>query len=1283
MPRSMPRNPSPTTKSMKPKKLVIAAALLAAQTHAATLTWTGTSNGAWNAGAPANWNGVAPVFDNTADAVFDGTTPIVTYNTWLGDGPRMVRSLTFTDFSTQLEIRINNNSTVARQLQLASDTGTATITMDSSVTAPVIIGALAGNNPPADNGTIRLDNDLDIVQNSASLLTMRRPIQESGGARGITKSGTGKLALSAANTFTGDVTINEGTLQTSNNAALGTGTKSVTIASGATLELNANINLNVGSPFTVSGTGVAGAGAIHCLAGSQVSALTAPNGLTLAGDTTVNGLAGTCYGTGTDITVGNTTGLFTLTKIGAGQFDIRGTVTIGNLVVSEGAFQTQSSLWNDDGYTASFAPGTEFKLYELVNAFPRDISLDNATISSTGSQGATAADPNVLSGDLSLTGASTLNGTGGNLGLLVSGNVSETAPGASLTIGGTRRVILSGTNTYTGATTVGNGANTVTFEAGGSFTSDISVATGATIAGEGVTTGTLTLADASLLEFDRSTTGANEYLRAADVIIGGLDVITLVPTGAPPPSDSIILHDDNGGLSLSNFDLPDPGRATLALSGAGDTDLVYQPNSANLEWRAFSDSVWAAEDAMQNFQNLGTSSPDDFFSNDNVDFVDSATGTVDVFTAISAGNIVFKNTSGNDVDIAGAAGSLTAGSISTTSSGDVSIEPVIQGTTPVTVGGTGTLTLLSDNTSTGAVTINSGTLQIGDGGSTGNVAGDIANDASLVIDRGTNVILNGVISGSGTLTKEGAGIAYLKGENTYTGLTTVNAGSVEVGYQNAGSIVGNVLVNSGAFLNFGGDTNNRTHDGNITGAGKVAKWGTSVVTLTSANTFSGGLNIHNGTIIAAGANLGGGPVEMIGNGSASTLQMAGDVGNDIVFANGSTNNKLINLATGVTDATLSGTIHLDADSTTAGFSRISPSAGGTIVISGKMTGAGTGGYAKRNSGTVVITGTTNDYTGPTNVVDNGTLLVDGNVPGNVLFGQNLDGSSSNGRNGTLGGSGTIGGDVTAQNVSNLAPGGSSAAGVTTPTAAVLTINGNLDISALSGGAGLVWMDLDAPAGTNDRLAVGGTATIGTLALDDFAFNNLGGLAAGSYTLISSGGIVGAVDGTPGTIAPGFDGALSISGNDVVLTVSASGGAFDTWVSSFGLAGPEAAFDFDKDLDGFDNGLEWILGGNPTIADGASIAPTVTGSAASGVTLEFKREEDSIGVAELVVEYGTTLASWPGSATVGASTTPADGNGVTVTVNDVPDPDEVTVNIPAVNAGGSGKLFARLKAVLLP
>jgi hypothetical protein len=227
------------------------------------------------------------------------------------------------------------------------------------------------------------------------------------------------------------------------------------------------------------------------------------------------------------------------------------------------------------------------------------------------------------------------------------------------------------------------------------------------------------------------------------------------------------------------------------------------------------------------------------------------------------------------------------------------------------------------------------------------------------------------------------------------------------------------------------------------------------------------------------------------------------------------------------------------------------------------------------------------------------------------------------------------------------------------------------------------MDLDAPAGTNDRINAA-TATIGTdaLGLTDFAFNNLGGLAAGSYTLISTtSGITGTLNplDITGEIAPGFNGTLSISGGNTLLLTVSAGNAYDTWIATFGLAGPDAAFDFDYDNDGIDNGLEWVLGGNPTIGDTASLY-AVTGSAATGLTLTFDREEDSIGVATLTVEYGSTLATWPGSVTIGATSSPADGNGVVVTVNEVPAPDEVTVNIPASNSA-SGKLFARLKATL--
>jgi fibronectin-binding autotransporter adhesin len=1275
--------------------LLFAAALVSSQSlTAGTYTWTGaavTNSGQWNETNTANWNGVTPIFDNTADLIFGGTTPITTFGTWLGGADRTVRSLTFSSFSTQLEIRTNNNSTTARQLRFAADSGNATITMNSTVTAPVVIGAVAGNSPTfSDNGTIRLDSNLSVVQNSGSLLSMRRPISESGGARSITKSGTGVLLLSAANTYTGNVTINAGTLRISNATALGTGTKSITVASGATLDIAGALDLGTGNTITVSGSGAGGLGALYCSTGNQGTALAAQNGLILAGNTTVGGASGTRFGAGANLGTGTTTGLHTLTKVGAGQFDLRGSITIGNVVVSEGVFQTQRATWNDDDYTLSLSPGTEFRLFEIISPFPRDITLNNATISSTNSPDFVG---DTLTGNVTLTGACTLSSAGGdNDFLTLSGNLIESAPSASVTIGGTRKIVLAGTNTYTGTTTVGDGVNTPTLQVDGSLTSNIAVAGLATLGGDGVTTGTITLANLSRITFDPSTTGTNQFLRSADVIIGASDVISVSPmkpgTGVP----AIVLQDGSGGLNLANFALLNPGRAVLSLGGTGgNSDLIYTPNNASLEWRNFStDGIWGVEDLADNFQNLGTSSPDDFFLNDNVSFTDAATGTVTLAANIIAGNISLNNTTGNNLTInPTATETISSFGLSTTSSGNATIAAQITGNTPITVGGSGTLTLTADNTTTSTVTINSGTLQLGNGGATGSVGRPITNNGALVVSRDSSaiIILNQVISGNGTLTQAGAGTTALSTAHTYTGLTTISSGSLE--FYAAGSIPGNILNN--AKLSLSGTTN-KTFANNVSGTGFLEKRGTHALTLTGTNTFQDGIVLENGNLTAGSTNIGSGEITFLGNANTNRwfITDGSVIANDILFASGATNTKLIDVATPTSHVELAGTITFAADLPTPtppatsgpGTSRIGP-VGGTIVVSGKMTGTGTGGYAKRNTGTVVITNATNDYTGPTTIIDGGSLLVNapGVIPGNVFFGQNLDGSSTTAATGTLGGSGSITGNVTTQATSNLSPGGTSSAGVNTNTAATLTINGNLDISLSAADVGLIRMDLNAPAGTNDRINAA-SATIGTnaLGLTDFAFNNLGGLAAGTYTLISTtSGITGTLNPADltGEIAPGFNGTLAISGNNITLAVTSTGSPYDTWIATFGLTGPNAAFDFDHDNDGIDNGLEWVLGGNPTIGDTASLY-TVTGSAASGLTLSFDREEDSIGVATLSVEYGTTLATWPGSATIGATSSGPDGNGVVVTVNAVPNPDEVTVNIPASNSA-SGKLFARLKA----
>ena len=120
----------------------------------------------------------------------------------------------------------------------------------------------------------------------------------------------------------------------------------------------------------------------------------------------------------------------------------------------------------------------------------------------------------------------------------------------------------------------------------------------------------------------------------------------------------------------------------------------------------------------------------------------------------------------------------------------------IAGATAVAVTG-GTLILSGDSTYTGGTTIGAGTLQLGNGGTTGSIVGDVTNNGALAFNRSDTFTFPGVISGTGSVSQIGAGTTVLTANNTYTGATTVAAGTLIVN----GSI-GNsaVMVNSGATL---------------------------------------------------------------------------------------------------------------------------------------------------------------------------------------------------------------------------------------------------------------------------------------------------------------------------------------------------------------------------------------------------------------------------------------------------------------------------------------------------
>jgi autotransporter-associated beta strand protein len=124
----------------------------------------------------------------------------------------------------------------------------------------------------------------------------------------------------------------------------------------------------------------------------------------------------------------------------------------------------------------------------------------------------------------------------------------------------------------------------------------------------------------------------------------------------------------------------------------------------------------------------------------------------------------------------------------------------IAGAASLTQNGTGTLIIDTTNTYTGPTTNSSGTLQLGDGTTTGTIGtGAVVNNAALVVEPGgtASVTLAGPISGSGSLALNSAsGAAYLTASNSYTGGTTVTAGSLHV--QNPAALgSGSTLVNAG------------------------------------------------------------------------------------------------------------------------------------------------------------------------------------------------------------------------------------------------------------------------------------------------------------------------------------------------------------------------------------------------------------------------------------------------------------------------------------------------------
>jgi fibronectin-binding autotransporter adhesin len=251
------------------------------------------------------------------------------------------------------------------------------------------------------------------------------------------------------------------------------------------------------------------------------------------------------------------------------------------------------------------------------------------------------------------------------------------------------------------------------------------------------------------------------------------------------------------------------------------------------------------------------------------------------------------------------------------------------------------LTLTGSNTFTGLtqMLMNSGTLSVGNGGTSGSLAGGIVlSNNALVFNRSDESTYGGNITGNGSLTKLGAGALTLTGSSTFTGQTTVSSGTLVLGSGNALGPDAAVVVASGATL----EATTPIRIGYITSQGTVVGGDNLSATLTV--TESGDIGgIANGTDVQGTFAAG---IVKLSSGTSTVNQANTYTGRTWVRAG--------TLATGLADAfAAASNLTVDAGATLdrTGFSQAFANAvvngsvdntasGGLLTVTGTLSGSG-------------------------------------------------------------------------------------------------------------------------------------------------------------------------------------------------------------------------------------------------------------------------------------------------------------------------------------------------------
>ena len=398
------------------------------------------------------------------------------------------------------------------------------------------------------------------------------------------------------------------------------------------------------------------------------------------------------------------------------------------------------------------------------------------------------------------------------------------------------------------------------------------------------------------------------------------------------------------------------------------------------------------------------------------------------------------------------------------------------------------------------------------------------------LNAATTYILNssdsiGIKDGANptSLVQSGNGTVILTGINTFSGGVTISSGTLQLG--NGGTVTGQELGTATAVTDNGAlvfDGNNSVNfSKTISGTGSVTDMGSGTLTLNTANTYSGGTTISNGTVQAASLSDGG--TSALGTG-AVTLNN----GTLLYTGTSDTTARQINATTGTTNT-------LDVPS------------GVTLELSGAVTSAGTFTVKKTSAGTLTLSGTT-DNAHLTLAVNAGKVILNKTSASNVHA---LGGGSSTVASGaTLQLSGSLGNEMSSTCALTVSAGGVLDLNAQDNTIASLSVSGTGigGTGALINSAALTGPTLTVPITLAGNTTMGGAGNItlpgvisGTGSLTYSGSGLLLLEATNTYsgdTIISSGTLDGNVASSiPGNVTISGTGVLQLDNNAAMSSVS--------------------------------------------------------------------------------------------------------------------------------------------------